>query len=319
MVEPLLEAVGLRRRYRRPDRPQAWIAAVDGVTLELARGSALGVVGQSGSGKSTLVRLLLAVERPDQGTVRFDGRPISDLSPSEVRPLRRRFQAVFQDPIGSLNPRLRVGTIVAEPLVAHDLGTASQRRARVAELFELVGLPADSARRYPGAFSGGERQRIAIARALAPEPELLILDEPVSSLDVTVQAEILDLLGELHRRLGLALLLVSHDLQVVRHVAHHTAVMFAGVIVERGATTAVLDRPAHPFSRALLRATPRPDSLPRPPARPVASGPCWPSGACRYAALCPAADDRCRTEPSLETINGDRAVACWHPLISSQD
>jgi peptide/nickel transport system ATP-binding protein len=257
--DPLLVAEDLYRTYRRRRRPGACpaeVAAVDGVSLRLDRDEAIGVVGESGSGKSTLARLLLALERPDQGVVRFEGQPISDLPEARVRPMRRRFQAVFQDPSTSLDPCLRVGTIVAEPLVANSIGDASHRRQRVAELLDQVGLPSASAKKYPREFSGGERQRIAIARALATRPQLLILDEPTSSLDVSVQAQILDLMARLRQVNDLALVWISHDLEVVRDVCEGVAVMRDGRFVEEGPTDRVLDRPEHPYTRALLDAAP---------------------------------------------------------------
>jgi ABC-type microcin C transport system duplicated ATPase subunit YejF len=231
--------------------------AVSGVSFRLDRGEAIGIVGESGSGKSTLARLLLALERPDQGVVRFEGQPISELPESQVRPLRQHFQAVFQDPSTSLDPCLRVGTIVAEPLVAHSIGTASKRRQRVAELLDQVGLPSDAVDHHPKEFSGGERQRIAIARALATSPQLLILDEPTSSLDVSVQAQILDLMADLRQAHELALVWISHDLEVVRDVCEGVAVMRDGRFVEEGPTARVLDTPEHPYTRALLDAAPR--------------------------------------------------------------
>jgi peptide/nickel transport system ATP-binding protein len=259
MGEILLGAEDLHRAYRRRGRSQSsnMVAAVAGVSFRLEPSTALGIVGQSGSGKSTLVRLLLAIERPDLGTVWFNGAPISDLPESSVRPLRRRFQAVFQDPGLSLDPCLKVGTIVAEPLVAHGLGSSTDRRRRVAELLAQVGLAPDAATRLPKAFSGGERQRIAIARALATGPELLILDEPVSSLDATVQAQILDLICELRERRDLALVFVSHDLEVVRDICDRVAVMKEGRFVEEGRTDQVLEAPKHPYTRALLEARPQ--------------------------------------------------------------
>ncbi len=257
---PLLVAEDLARRYRRRGRvggASPLRAAVDGVSLSLNSGEALGIVGESGSGKSTLTRLLLALETPDRGTVVFDGTPISDLPESVVRPLRRHFQAVFQDPSTSLDPCLTTGKIISEPLDAHQIGTISERRKRVADMLEQVGLAVDAMRQYPESFSGGERQRIAIARALAPGPRLLVLDEPVSSLDASTQAQILDLVSVLRNRHGLALILISHDLRVVRRVCERVCVMHRGKIVETGPTDRVLHDPDHPYTKELLAASPR--------------------------------------------------------------
>ena len=256
-VEPILIARDLYRSY--PGRkPGERVRAVNGVDLSLAPGEAIGIVGESGSGKSTLARLLLALERPDRGSVIFEGHLINQLSEVRLRPLRRGFQAVFQDPSTSLDPCLRVETIIAEPLAAHRIGNRAQRQMRVADLLAQVGLPADAGRRRPNAFSGGERQRIAIARALAPEPRLLILDEPVSSLDLSVQAQILDLIADLRYRHQLSLILISHDIEVVREVCDHVAVMNRGCFVESGRTNEVLEHPQHPYTRTLLDASPRP-------------------------------------------------------------
>lgn len=255
---PLLEAVGLRRSYRargffaRGGR----VAAVDGVDLSVARNEAVGVVGGSGAGKSTLARLLLALESPDDGVVRFDGHEISTMTASAVRPLRRRFQPVFQDPLASLDPRMKIGASVAEPLAAMRIGDDDRRRRRVVEVLEQVGLPETVRTRYPGALSGGERQRAAIARALAPEPELLILDEPVSSLDAPVAFRVLDLLAGLRRELGLTVVLITHDLHVVRQVCERVVVMRAGRIVEQGETSRVLRAPQHDYTKRLLEAVP---------------------------------------------------------------
>jgi peptide/nickel transport system ATP-binding protein len=256
---PLLEAVGLRHGYRarglRGSRDR--VLAIDGVDLEVAGGEAMGIVGGSGAGKSTLVRLLLALERPDTGVVRFAGHEISTMPAGAVRPLRRRFQPVFQDPLASLDPRMRVATSVREPLDANRIGTGEDRRRRVESLLDQVGLPAGHGRRYPGALSGGERQRVAIARALATEPELLILDEPVSSLDAAVQVQILDLLAELRTHLGLTLVMVTHDLMVVRDLCDRVVVMRAGRIVEEGPTQRVFESPEHGYTRQLLEAVPK--------------------------------------------------------------
>jgi len=257
-TETLMAASGLCRHYERGgsgERTEAKIDAVRNVSLNLSHGESLAIVGRSGSGKSTLARLLLAIERPDRGEVRFEDRVISGLPERRVRPLRRHFQAVFQDPGSSLDPCLRVGSIVAEPLAAHRIGTVWDRRQRVREVLDRVGLRAGAEQAYPDAFSGGERQRIAIARALAPGPKLLVLDEPVSSLDASVQTEIIDLLLDLRRDFGLALIMISHDLAVVRELCEQAAVMDHGSLVEIGRTEDVLARPEHPATRTLLDAS----------------------------------------------------------------
>jgi peptide/nickel transport system ATP-binding protein len=232
----------------------ATVSAVDGVSLEVQRGESLGIVGMSGSGKSTLVRLLLVLDRPDRGVVCFQGHPISRWPEHRIRPLRRSFQAVFQDPTLSLDPCLDVATIISEPLVAHGIGSAADRLARVRSLLELVGLDPGGAHLPAAAFSGGERQRIAIARALAPSPELVLLDEPVSSLDRPVQTQILDLIGELRARRRLTLVLVSHDLAVIRASCDRLLVMDHGRVVEEGPTPQIFETPAHPSTRELLAA-----------------------------------------------------------------
>ena len=257
--EALIVADDLHRSYRRRGTRgtgPSTIEAVSGVSLHLDPAETLGIVGGSGAGKSTLARLLLALERPDRGVVRFEGHPISNWPESRVRPLRKRFQAVFQDPSLSLDPCLRTSTIIAEPLVAHAIGGKTERRKRVADLLDQVGLPRAAADRHPSEFSGGERQRIAIARALATRPKLLILDEPVSSLDVSVQAQILDLISELRRQHEIAVILISHDLAVVRQVCERVAVMHHGTFIEDGPTALILERPQHPYTRALLEAGP---------------------------------------------------------------
>ena len=264
-TEALLSAENLCRAYRTHGRPGAGrsdIQAVDGVSFSLAEFETLGIVGESGSGKSTLARLLLALEKPDSGLVHFNGHPISTYPEAKVRPLRRGFQAVFQDPSASLDPCLRVSTIIAEPLAAHGIASGTERRDIVLSLLRQVGLPEDAANHFPSDFSGGERQRIAIARALAPQPRLLIFDEPVSSLDLSVQAQILDLIADLHRRLRPALVLISHDLQIVREMCDRTAVMHRGKFIECGKTDEVLTDPKHPYTRTLLEAMPTPTAKP---------------------------------------------------------
>ncbi len=309
MAEPLLVATGLVRRYRRSDG--AIVAAVDGIDLEVARGEALGIAGGTGAGKSTLVRLLLGVERPDAGDVRFDRRPLGPGPAS--RPLRRRLGVVLQDPTTSLNPRLRIGTAVAEGLAAHGIGTAAERRRRVAEVLAEVGLDAALARRRPAELSGGERQRAAIARALAPGPELLLLDEPVTALDATVQRRVLALVAELKARRRLTIVVVSHDLRVLRAVCDRALVMLAGRVVESGPAEQVLTAPAHPYAAALCAAAPggrRPGTArDRTP-----TGPAPPPDACRWLGRCPRAVEHCVLEPGLEAVGDERRVRCWNPV-----
>lgn len=308
MPEPLLVATGLVRGYRRPDGEI--LTAVDGVDLEVARGEALGIAGGTGAGKSTLVRLLLGVERPDAGEVRLDGR-LLEPGPAS-RPLRRRLGVVLQDPTTSLNPRLRVGTAVAEGLVAHGIGTAEERRRRVAEALADVGLDPAIGRRRPSELSGGERQRAAIARALAPGPELLLLDEPVTALDATVQHRVLALVAELRARHRLTVVVVSHDLRVLQSVCDRALVMLAGRVVESGPAERVLTAPAHPYAAALCAAAPGG----RHPATGTDSRPTGPEpvpGACRWLGRCPSAVERCVREPELEAMGDDRQVRCWNP------
>jgi ABC-type glutathione transport system ATPase component len=258
----LLEVAGVVRDYRLPRTrllgPAPRRRALDGVSLRVAPGECLGLVGESGSGKSTLARAIMGIEPPDAGSVRLMGRDVYALPPAELRALRRHFQMVFQDPYGSLDPRHRVGRIVAEPLALEGVRGAAAE-ARVLASLAAVGLGADDVRKYPHQFSGGQRQRIAIARALVTAPSLVVLDEPVSALDVSVRAQVLNLLQDLQARLGLAYLLISHDLAVVAHVAHRVAVLAAGRIVEEGTAEAVLTRPRHPYTRRLIDAILPPD------------------------------------------------------------
>ncbi|MFF2658616.1 ABC transporter ATP-binding protein [Kitasatospora sp. NPDC058032] len=255
-TEPLLTVTGLRKTYGSRRRA---VTALDGVDLVLHPGETLGLVGESGSGKSTLARALVQVHAPTGGEIRFRGR---EFGRGGERDARREVQLVFQDPYASLNPRMTAGQIIAEPLIAHGLGDRAARARRVTELLEQVGLDPDSAERHPRAFSGGQRQRIGIARALAPEPSVLICDEPVSALDVSVQAQVLDLLARLQRELGLALLFIAHDLAVVRQVSHRIAVMHRGRIVETGPADRVVTAPEHPYTTELLAAVPRLDTRP---------------------------------------------------------
>jgi peptide/nickel transport system ATP-binding protein/oligopeptide transport system ATP-binding protein len=281
-------------------RPTAFIRAVDGVSFSVDAGETLALVGESGCGKSTVSRLVLRLIEPDSGHISFEGRDLLALDANELRAFRRDAQIIFQDPYASLNPRMTVSQILSEPLALHDLVPSPRRRERVEELLRLVGLEPRFARRYPHEFSGGQRQRIAIARALAVEPKLIICDEPVSALDVSIRSQILNLLRDLQDRLGLAYIFVSHDLAVVKHIADRVAVMNLGGIVETADARALFASPRHPYSRALLSAIP----VPKPQAKrsrivlqgemPSALNP--PSG-CRFHTRCPYVIDRCRVEP----------------------
>jgi peptide/nickel transport system ATP-binding protein/oligopeptide transport system ATP-binding protein len=300
----LLEVDGLAKHFVAArsvfGRPTAFIKAVDGVSFRLDAGKTLALVGESGCGKSTVSRLMLRLIEPDSGRIRFEGRDLLALDANRLRAFRRHAQIIFQDPYASLNPRMTISQILTEPLALHDLVPASRRRQRVEELLQLVGLEPRFARRYSHEFSGGQRQRIAIARALAVEPKLIICDEPVSALDVSIRSQILNLLRDLQDRLGLAYIFVSHDLAVVKHIADRVAVMNLGGIVEMADTEALFASPRHPYSRALLSAIP----VPKPGAKrsrmllqgemPSALNP--PAG-CRFHTRCPYVIERCRVEP----------------------
>jgi ABC-type oligopeptide transport system ATPase subunit len=258
----LLEVDNLVKEFTRKRglfAPRSVVRAVDGVTFRVAEGETFGLVGESGSGKTTTGRCILRLIEPTSGAVRFRGEDVLAFSQARMRQARREMQIVFQDPCSSLNPRMRVGTIVEEPLIIHRVGTKAERRARVAELFELVGLDPSQLARYPHQFSGGQRQRIGLARALALNPSLIIADEPVSALDVSVQAQVINLLMDLQTRLKLTYLFIAHDLRLVRHICNRVAVMYLGRIVEMGETEAIFAAPAHPYTRALLSAIPVPD------------------------------------------------------------
>lgn len=323
MTQALVEIRGLTKHFplTRPvqdvlaRRPREAIRAVDGVSVNVRKGEALGLIGESGSGKTTLGWLVARLHEPTAGSIRFDDVEVTHLKGEELRKLRRRVQIVFQDPVGSLDPRLRVWQIVGEPLQAQGDLTRTELRARVEELLALVGLPAGSLDQYPHEFSGGGRQRLSLARALSVNPELVILDEPTSALDVAVQAQILNRLVSLQREMGLSYLLITHNVAAVRYVADRVAVMYLGKLAELGPVHEVLERPYHPYTKALLAALPSPDPSRR-RARYRISGEVptliHPPAGCRFAARCPFAVDRCRTEePKLRYLaEANRWVAC---------
>ena len=320
MSAPLLEVRDLVKYYKAAGflaRKAPPVRAVDGVSFSVGTGETLGLVGESGCGKSTVGRTILRLQDATAGSVSFDGSDFLALDSASLRQARRKIQIIFQDPYSSLNPRMTVGDAIAEGIEIHGLAPRGEIPARVAQLLEEVGLDAGYATRYPHEFSGGQRQRIGIARALAVEPAFIVCDEPVSALDVSVQAQVLNLLADLQQRRGISYLFIAHDLAVVRQIAHRVAVMYLGRIVETGPTEDVLARPAHPYTTALLSAVPVPDPdtqrlrivLPGDPPSP--SNP--PSG-CAFHPRCPhpAKDARCTTERPLLHQIGGAEVACHH-------
>jgi oligopeptide transport system ATP-binding protein len=315
----LLEVSGLAKHYPVKQgvilqKQVGTVRAVDGVSFHLNKGETLALVGESGCGKSTTARLVLRLIEPSAGTIRFKGQDVTKVVGGEMRALRRSMQIVFQDPYASLNPRLTVGDAIAEPMVVHNIGDAASRRAKVNELLRLVGLQPFHAERYPHEFSGGQRQRIGIARALSVEPDLVVCDEPVSALDVSIQAQVVNLMKDLQARLGLSYLFIAHDLAVVKHMADRIAVMYLGQVMEVGDKAALFAHPRHPYTRALLAAIPHPDPARRGRVTPlggdVPSPMAIPPG-CRFHTRCPFAQDRCRVEvPELRQIAPGQQAAC---------
>ncbi|GCE01180.1 ABC transporter ATP-binding protein [Embleya hyalina] len=315
-TDPLLTVTDLVQRFRVPG---GMMNAVAGVSFELGRGRTLGLVGESGCGKSTLARAILQLTKPSEGSVRFDGQELTTLPKAGLRTMRRRIQMVFQDPISALNPRRKIFDIVAEGLVISGL-PAEQIRPRVEAVLRQVGLdPELVSDRRPHQFSGGQCQRIAIARAMVVDPDLLICDEPVASLDVSVQAQVLDLLDEMKHRTGVSMIFVAHDLAVVRNISDDVAVMYLGTIAETGDTAAIYDTPAHPYTRALLDAVPAPDPAAA-PSGPALGGeipsPMNPPSGCRFRTRCPIARAECAAHvPTLREIAPGHRVACHFPLV----
>jgi oligopeptide transport system ATP-binding protein len=303
-------------------RQTKFVRAVDGVSLRVRKGQTLGLVGESGCGKSTFGRLVLRLIEPTFGRIVYDGRDLVPLGQSALRPLRRKMQIIFQDPYSSLNPRMTVRQIIGEPIEIHDLAkTPGEADKKIAALLEKVGLRSEAMNRYPHEFSGGQRQRIGIARALAVEPEFIVCDEPISALDVSIQAQIINLLMELQEQLGLSYLFISHDLSIVRHVSHRVAVMYLGRIVEQGPPNALYETPLHPYTHALLSAAPSIDPTKK-RLRILLEGdlpsPIDPPKGCAFHPRCPRAEKgKCDVEtPQLAELNlgTSHRVACWHPM-----
>ena len=330
MTGPLLSVRGVRKVFPLPQPlwrglrglPPPVVHALNGVSLEVARGETLGIVGESGCGKSTLARCLVRLWDVDDGQILFEGQDIGGLKGPARRAFNRRVQMIFQDPYSSLNPRMRVRQILAEALSVHRMRPAAEIPPRIAELLDLVRLPADAADRFPHEFSGGQRQRIGIARALAVEPEVLVADELVSALDVSVQAQVVNLLLQLQERLNLTVVFVAHDLRLVRHISHRVAVMYLGRVVELAPTEVLFSAPAHPYTRALLSAAPELDPARR-TSRAATRGELpspldLPKG-CLFATRCPLAFDRCHAERPEPTPRGPGHLAACHlPELPAQ-
>ena len=319
---PLVEIKDLKKYF--PAGKNQFVRAVDGVSFAIQRGETLGLVGESGCGKTTVGRCLLRLIEPTSGEIRFDGKDLLALGRSEMRAMRRRMQIVFQDPYSSLNPRMKVGDIVGEPLIIHSIGNSkSERQERVNELLRVVGLDPDYAHRYPHQFSGGQRQRIGIARALALNPDFIVADEPVSALDVSVQAQVVNLLQDLQEQFGLTYLFISHGLAVVKHISTRVGVMYLGKLVELAPAEEIYRRPLHPYTQALLAAIPNPDPEARDSEhKPRRLGgdvptPLNPPSGCRFHTRCPHVMERCKTEePQFVQIETGHFSACFLNEVS---
>lgn len=316
----LLDVKNITKRFtvaRGMGGGSATVHAVDDVSFSIEAGETLGLVGESGCGKSTVGKMIVRLLEPDDGTILLDGADVTHASHRAMRPRRRKVQMIFQDPNGSLDPRQRAGSIVEEPLLVHGLGNAAERRAKVAELFSRVGLRPDQMGNVPSKFSGGQRQRLAIARALALNPSLIVADEPVSALDVSIQAQVVNLMADIQKEFGLAYLFVAHDLGVVQHISDRVAVMYLGRIVEIGDTNSVYNRPSHPYTRTLMDAVPRANPAQRHDRARVPRGevpsPLNPPRGCAFHPRCPLATEICSSErPILRRVASGAEAACHH-------
>jgi len=318
-AKALLEVEGLKTHFPVQrgvlSRTVGYVYAVDGITFSIGNGDTLGLVGESGCGKSTAGKTILKLIEPTAGSIRLHGEDLTQLTRRQMRPFRRDMQIIFQDPYSSLNPRMTVGDIVGEPFIIHKLARGKEKEAKVAALFERVGLRPEQMRHYPHEFSGGQRQRVGIARALALNPKLIICDEPVSALDVSIQAQVINLLMDLQDELGLSYLFISHDLAVVEHISHRVAVMYLGRLVELAPKREIYEHPLHPYTEALLSAVPIPDPAIRGKKKLLLEGdvpsPINPPSGCRFHTRCPYVEPRCRTEePAWREVQPGHWVSC---------